>query len=853
MPLTNGTRLGPYEITGPLGAGGMGEVYRARDTRLDRSVAIKLCAAEFSERFEREAHAISALNHPYICTLYDVGPNYLVMELVEGPTLAERIAQGPLEFAEALPIARQIVEALEAAHDKGITHRDLKPANVKLTSEGNVKVLDFGLAKFAQPATASAASPSLSPTITVHGTRVGVILGTAAYMSPEQARGAVVDKRADIWAFGCLLYEMLSGKRAFNGESVTDLLAAVVRAEPDWNALPKDAPASIRRLLQRCLEKDRKRRLPDIGVARLEIDDAAEVPKTIPAPPTRRGILPWIAAPAALVVSGGLGAIWQKSRSPAQQEWSSVLLGGPAHALVPRLSPDGQMLAFLAFIDGLPQLGVMKPDGASWDIRTTDRKAGYVTTPAWAPDGSKIYFDRHWGIPRGVYSIPPLGGEPRQLLEDAYGPAALADGSLIVVKLTDRADQQLYRFWPDSGRQEALPAFIPPTDATPPLRAFQDGKEIVYIGANGQSGRTQSPRLYAMDLASKRVRQLGDTRLFPEFWCPFAVSPDGTSVFVLYSEEDTRQLVEIPRRGSAKPRVVLSLPRLALPQNLDVARDGSIYMDHHLLTSAALRMSPSGGVPQEEPLAQNSPAWFTPNGDVFSAVRAGGKSRLVMLRPGAAPRQVVESAEASRPPAIAVEGGNLALILGSGDDQHIAIASLRDGHIVRRFPSRAADVFSMTATPDGKTLYYASGGFVWKQSVAGGEPQRITEGVELALDPAGRTLYLKRTGAGSMDLYRMPAEGGNTERLPLPGDYRLTPASLSAASVDARGRILLTVLPASAFNYKSAILDPATRSLSVIPLAFIGDVMAPGWTRDGRVGATGTRWDMYLARYRQVR
>src|SRR5438309_3461894 len=201
MPLSSGTRLGPYEIVSPIGAGGMGEVYKARDTRLDRTVAIKISAEQFSERFEREARAVAALNHPNICTLYDVGPNYLVMEYIEGPTLAERIAGGAIPLAEALPLARQIAEALEAAHEKGIVHRDLKPANIKLTADGKVKVLDFGLAKAFDNDTRSS-DPANSPTLTISATRAGMILGTAGYMSPEQARGVTVDKRADIWAYG---------------------------------------------------------------------------------------------------------------------------------------------------------------------------------------------------------------------------------------------------------------------------------------------------------------------------------------------------------------------------------------------------------------------------------------------------------------------------------------------------------------------------------------------------------------------------------------------------------------------------------------------------------------------------
>ena len=240
MALAPSTRLGPYEILSPLGAGGMGEVYRARDPRMGRDIAIKVSAERFSDRFEREVHAVAALNHPNICHIYDVGPNYLVMELVEGPTLADRIKQGAIQLEEALPIARQIADALEAAHEKGIVHRDLKPANVKIKPDGTVKVLDFGLAKMAEQA-AAAASPEESPTATMSATIAGQIMGTASYMAPEQARGKTVDKRADIWAFGVVLYEMLTGRRLFEHETISDTLAAVLAKEPECQRAPVQA------------------------------------------------------------------------------------------------------------------------------------------------------------------------------------------------------------------------------------------------------------------------------------------------------------------------------------------------------------------------------------------------------------------------------------------------------------------------------------------------------------------------------------------------------------------------------------------------------------------------------------
>ena len=276
-----GESLGQYEILDLLGKGGMGEVYRAHDSKLDRDVAIKLLPSHLTDdkerlaRFEREAKVLASLNHPNIATVYgfeaDGDTRFLVMELVEGQTLADRLAAGPVELTETLQICRQIAEALEAAHERGIIHRDLKPANVKVTGEGRVKVLDFGLAKTAEAE--SSEDSADSPTITADFTRPGVLLGTAAYMSPEQARGRSVDKRTDIWAFGCVLYEMMTGKRAFEGETVSDTMAAILKEDPDWETLHKATPVLVRGVLRRCLAKDPNHRVHDIADARIEIED----------------------------------------------------------------------------------------------------------------------------------------------------------------------------------------------------------------------------------------------------------------------------------------------------------------------------------------------------------------------------------------------------------------------------------------------------------------------------------------------------------------------------------------------------------------------------------------------------
>jgi Tol biopolymer transport system component/tRNA A-37 threonylcarbamoyl transferase component Bud32 len=386
MPLSADDKLGPYEILALIGKGGMGEVYRARDPRLNRDVAIKVSAAQFSERFAREAKTIAALNHPNICQIYDVGPNYLVMEYIEGEA-----PKGPMPLDETLHIARQIADGLEAAHDKGITHRDLKPGNIKIKPDGTVKVLDFGLAKIV---VAPRASGEDSPTLTMGMTEVGMILGTAAYMAPEQACGKEsVDKRVDIWAFGVVLYELITGQRLFQGEDAGHTLAAVIMQEPDFNALPKDTPSRVRRLIERCLRKDPKLRLRDIGDARILLDEPEPAPLVAQRSP-RRAWLPWVVAGAALALAAA--AYW---RGPAPErprvhsfvlppERSTFRCGGddgdPAV-----LSPDGKRLAFGAETDGKVRLWVRPLDSA-----TAQALAGTegATFPFWSHDGRWLGF-----------------------------------------------------------------------------------------------------------------------------------------------------------------------------------------------------------------------------------------------------------------------------------------------------------------------------------------------------------------------------------------------------------------------------------------------------------------------------
>jgi eukaryotic-like serine/threonine-protein kinase len=412
-----GSTVGPYQIQAQIGSGGMGEVYRAHDSRVGRDVAIKVAAQRFSERFEREARAIAALNHPNTCHLYDVGPNFLVMELVEGPTLADRLKQGAIPLDEALKIAAQIADALEAAHQKGITHRDLKPANIKIKADGTVKVLDFGLAKRGgMPVMRS----DNSPTVTIEQTDDGVILGTSAYMSPEQAKGKPVDQRADIYAFGVVLYEMVTGKRLHQGDTITETLASVIKEEPQWEKVPPQ----IQRLLRRCLEKDPQKRLRHIGDVMSLVDEAPQTERIEPqsiARASKNGSR-WLAI-AAIVTALVATGVFIYSRQQSQTGLQVTRLQIPIPEKIsftpittPVLSPNGHWVTFVApGADGTNRLWIRALDSLEIKpLEGTDNSGG--APPFWSPDSKFIGF-----VGGGKLKKVEVSGGPPQIICDVQG------------------------------------------------------------------------------------------------------------------------------------------------------------------------------------------------------------------------------------------------------------------------------------------------------------------------------------------------------------------------------------------------------------------------------------------------
>ena len=639
MPILPGKRLGPYEVLSAIGAGGMGEVYRAHDTKLGRDVAIKVLPEAFAHdperlsRFQREAKMLAALNHPNIATIYGLeqsnGTSYLVMELVAGETLAERVKreggrEGAVPIEEALVIAKQIAEALEAAHEKGIIHRDLKPTNVKVTPEGKVKVLDFGLAK-AFEGDLGNDDPSNSPTLSMAATMHGVILGTAAYMSPEQARGKAVDKRTDIWAFGCVSYELLTGKQAFRGETLTDTLAAVVEREPNWQALPSSTPAKLRDLLRRCLQKDPRRRLRDMGDARFDLDEAFVDGPMLP-PSTSavirhkyREYLGWAAAALLLLVVGmatpflrrvaetpvALPIVRTAIELPDNQKLAT---GDSAYPLA--VSSDGSMLAYVSEQEGRTQLYVRElsalepkvipgtagamhpffsPDGqwvdffASGALQKADvaggaplricNVPGVSVGAAWGPDNTIVLALRG----SGLFKVNATGGTLQPLADTnpAAWPEILPDGKTVLFTTGFNAIATI----PLSGGAKRIVARTTDSPLKGPVvlgtgSGTGGSIEQAQFVSSGYLIYGQSPgivRALPFDLASLEPRgspvSLVDSveRARNGGGVYFAVSPTGLLEYA--STGDRHQLVWVDRSGIVTPissdREAFRIPRLS--------------------------------------------------------------------------------------------------------------------------------------------------------------------------------------------------------------------------------------------------------------------------------------------------
>jgi serine/threonine-protein kinase len=780
-----GTTLAHYRITGELGAGGMGEVWRATDEKLGREVALKVLPAEFAqdpqrlERFEREAKVLASLNHPNIATLYGLetvepgsgsatdsipGPRapspesspkpqtpslvtFLAMELVEGEDLSDRVARGPIPIDEAIAIALQIAEALEAAHEQGIVHRDLKPANIKLTDDGTVKVLDFGLAK-AWETEAGDSSLSMSPTMTAHATAAGVILGTAAYMSPEQARGKKVDRRADIWAFGVVLWEMLTGRKLFEGETVSDLIADVLRADIDLEVLAPDLPASMRRVLRRCLERDPKNRWRDAGDAALELRDAGDTsdePIEVAQTMVPRWI--WAALTAAVALAVGLGALLFFSEPdpvPVRRFDLAIDNVDPARNLIPSISPDGRR----AMWSSGGKLWVR--DFAAFDAVELPGTEGALF-PFWAPDGRQVGFvrdDHVWktsvdlGSPIRIGSVPPQsmtgsgdgewGADGRILLAGSHlaGVYSLPDSggeAEVLVPLDETVEADFHHVTRVPGSEALVVSVHGLGSAGFTLQVIGPaGRKIVFGGPGNVVGapvfsptghlifeqRGFNPGIWALPFSIDRLEATGEPFVvIPEARMP-SLAEDGSLLCVRSKFDRARRIAWVDAAGRIEwvegETGSFGIPELSPDERKFVYQKadgaGTHIWIHDLQRSTNTKLTRSGGV-------NGSPMWM-PDGEhvVFTSDRGGrGWDLFLAAADGSGEPKLLYDADSYAWPTSVSADGRLLVFeeLSKQNRNDIKILNLDSGsaeEIVATSASEGGGVLS----PDDRWLAYSS-------------------------------------------------------------------------------------------------------------------------------------------------
>ena len=818
----------------------MGEVWKARDTRVDRPVALKFAQAGFSERFERESRAIAALNHPNICQLYDIGPDFLVIEYVDGTPL-----RTPGDWRRLLDIAIAVASGLADAHAAGIVHRDLKPDNILVRPDGVVKILDFGLAKWALE--------GILDTRTMSATAVGSIVGTVAYMSPEQATGRDLDARSDQFSFGLILYELACGKRPFARPSSAETMAAIIRDEPE--SLPADVPRPLAWIIERCLAKDPAERYDstrdlwrELSTVRHRFSEITSArTSSIRRPPAWWR---WARDGALLLAGAVLGAVavaFMRGSPGPEVRWSGARLGGASISFNPQISPDGHLLAFIALVNGVTEVGVMEPGSASWTLLTHGGRQGYAQNVSWSHDGSRLYFDRYWGQPVGVYAIPPLGGDPVLVLEKAFEPKALPDGSLLLVRLTGSSDQ-IFRFWPQNGKLQALPAFLDLNDVAGPYCPFADGRQIAYFGRSGADlAQPAALRVLNLETDATRVLDAGvDISAQGAMSLPLTVTPDGTRIITLARRGDTYDVIAVSTHGTPGHRVLMTLLSADLPWFMDAAPDGSLYLDQIGRPASILRLSVNRNATEQFALT-NVSARPLPLADGRIAVETNSEKRQVVIgTPGSELRPFLQLGEPSGGPLAPAGRDAIGLVVGDKEHRRIAIASIADGRVLRELPVSDGGVSGLAVSSDRANIYYAQNGSVFSLT-GSGPPRRLGQGDTVAIDPAGRNLYVKQYAYDPIRLVRIDLASGQETQITVPGELRLTPVGLSATAVDSDQRMLLDTSSPLMWFYRPALLDLRSGNLTKIATSFVGDCLAPGWAADGSimcqgVGLTGSMW-----------
>ncbi|MHC5212558.1 MAG: protein kinase domain-containing protein [Planctomycetota bacterium] len=859
MSLAAGDSLSFYEILGPLGAGGMGEVYRARDTRLDRDVAIKVLPQAFAAdadrrgRFEREAKALASLNHPSVAGIHGIDQQgetcFIAMELVPGEDLAERLARGRLPVREALDVCRQVAEGLEAAHEAGVVHRDLKPANVRITPEGAVKILDFGLAKPLGPGAAGASGTTTAESDSFLMTEEGVVLGTPTYMSPEQARGRPVDRRTDVWAFGCVLYECLAGRRAFGGGSLTDVLAAIVQREPDWEALPADTPRSVRWLLRRCLVKEPRQRLRDVGEARVLLESAGDgdAPDGEPHGACGRRAVLWVAAAAVAALAFTVGRLTTGAppeRAGIRSDASLLRVTfEPGLEDEPTLSPDGNYVAYTSDAAGNLDIVVQPLRGGEARRITTD--PGDDAQPAWSPDGSRLAFvstrDRderlssviglddlsaHVRTGGDIFIAPALGGPPVKLVDDGGYPHWSPSGEEIVFQ--SRRDGQL-RLWVaavEGGGLRRLTEFSAIHPAWSP-----DGRYVACV-----AGRVLG------------VVRVDDGEVFPLVSRHGAVaapawSPDGRHLYFTSDRAGSGDVMNLWRVAFEPddPGRVGEPERVTLGEHNDVyscvGSDGALAFSSVRSTGDIWELSLDGGALRQVTASDADEDYPHVSRDgrlVVISTRGGDVSLWSMDLDGERQTRLTSGSTGEGAPRWSPDGSRIAYSVRDRSGSAVVIRDPREVSTVDVVRAEQPESVGLPEwSPDGTRLAYLG-------SVSGhpelfvrpldGEPRQLTENESANFptwSPDGTEIAFNVLVDGRREVWAIPSSGGAPRRISREDPRDLSHPQWSPTDPDS----ILVVLD----HRNLASVSVATGE--VTPLTFFEEstvfVDYPSWSPDG--------------------
>jgi|CXWL01.1.fsa_nt_gi WD40 repeat protein len=815
MTLAPGTRIGPYEVTTLIGAGGMGEVYRAKDAILGREVAVKVLPAAFAQdqervaRFRREAQVLASVSHPNIASIHGLeegsGTVALALELVAGEDLQQRLRRGPIPVEEAMAIARQIAQGLEAAHEKGIVHRDLKPANVKVTPEGEVKLLDFGLARAYEVETASTASaPDLShsPTVSRMATEAGIVLGTAAYMSPEQARGKTVDKRADIWSFGVVMFEMLSGRRLFHGETASDTLAAVLRQEIDWRRLPSNLPPAERRLIERCLERDPKQRLRDIGEARIALSQRGEG-VAVPLRTTRRDVLR-LAAAAAAGLAGGVGLMSlgpRRTRETAGDGLRITPLTRSGNVISVSISPDGNLIAYVESDQGLQSLWLQQV-ASGQNLRLVPERPVAYWSHVFTPDGNGLIFGERSQSDQGgaLYSISALGGTPRRLVSGMDSPPTFSpDGKRMAYT---RAA------FPAPDQTSLMVAAVDGTDPrplatfTPPERVAglfyggptwsPDGRSIVTAVARpGHEEQDARAWLVSVSVADGAVTRIADPGWIVASQAAFL--PDGRSLVLIARslEQSDNQIWRVSLPGGEARRVTTDLNDYRI---VSLTRDGKGLASVAGDVSSTVSAVPVNTSERSRRLGRGrndglNGIGFGASGQAIYTAFSGGRWSLWSADIDGGDRRILFTADPAETLAAPTTTRSGATYFFSRSLSGGRLRALNAGSSTPRTVGPAIGVGAVSR--DGQFIVYPNGpgpGRLFRRDLPNGEERLLIDlpGFLPAIDPEGlRVAFYYNTPEGAFRFGACPATGG-----PLLFDLPAEPISTTASRIAIRGDAL---------------------------------------------------------------